>query len=231
MKLYLAGPDVFLPNALEIGSRKRALCAARGFEGLFPIDVEADPKRPASAASIFSANCALMRLADAGVFNLTPFRGPSADAGTVFELGFLFALGKPVHGYASRGGDYAQRVREQGDKLARRGGRLWDEAGFAVEDFGLPDNLMIARAIAEAGSHNVVVEEMGPEALAAFGAFEALVDRLAGRGPPPPRATSGGSGDGSGRVRDRRLRATSKPLGASSASGFAEAPRARRPRA
>jgi len=179
MQLYLAGPDVFLPNALEIGSRKRALCAARGFEVLFPIEGAADPKRPASAAAIFSANCALMRRADAGVFNLTPFRGPSADAGTIFELGFLFALGKPIHAYASRGGDYAQRVREQSGELARRGGRLWDEAGFSVEDFGLADNLMIAHAIAEAGGRLVVVEEKGPEALAAFGAFEELIDRLA----------------------------------------------------
>jgi len=28
------------------------------------------------------------------VFNLTPFRGPSADAGTVFELGFMYSKGK-----------------------------------------------------------------------------------------------------------------------------------------
>jgi nucleoside 2-deoxyribosyltransferase len=203
MKLYLAGPDVFLASAREIGARKRALCAARGFEGLFPLDGESDPRRPPSAVAIFRANLALLRAADAGVFNLTPFRGPSADAGTAFELGFLYALGKPVYGYASRGGAYAQRVRAQGGKLARRRGQLWDAAGHAVEDFALPDNLMIACAIAEAGRRLVVVEEKGPEALAAFGAFEKLLDRLARRRRSRPGCI-GGSGDGRRRVRDRR---------------------------
>ena len=178
MRLYLAGPDVFLANALDVGARKRALCAERGHEGLSPIDSE---PRPRGASAIFRANCALMRRADAGVFNLTPFRGPSADAGTAFELGFLFGLGKPVFGYTSRGGAYAKRVREQTGKLARRRGQLWDASGVAVEQFGLADNLMIACAIAEAGGPLVAVSERGPEALAAFRAFEKLLDRLAVR--------------------------------------------------
>ena len=31
MKIYLAGPDVFLPNAIAIGRRKKELCAQYGF--------------------------------------------------------------------------------------------------------------------------------------------------------------------------------------------------------
>ena len=108
MKLYLAGPDVFLADAMDVGARKRGLCRKYGFEGLFPVDPEkGESKDP---AVIFRANCALMQEADGGLFNLTPFRGPSADVGTAFELGFLFARGTPIHGYASRGGAYADRV-------------------------------------------------------------------------------------------------------------------------
>ncbi len=40
MKIYLAGPDVFLPDAIEIGRAKKELCAKRGFRGLFPFDNE-----------------------------------------------------------------------------------------------------------------------------------------------------------------------------------------------
>ena len=40
LKTYLAGPEVFLPNAIEIGLRKKQLCADFGFEGLFPFDNE-----------------------------------------------------------------------------------------------------------------------------------------------------------------------------------------------
>ena len=37
-KIYLAGPDVFLPNAIEEGERLKALCQDYGYEGLFPMD-------------------------------------------------------------------------------------------------------------------------------------------------------------------------------------------------
>ena len=40
LRVYLAGPDVFLPNAAEIGRRKREICAQYGFEGVFPLDNE-----------------------------------------------------------------------------------------------------------------------------------------------------------------------------------------------
>ena len=38
MKIYLAGPDVFLPDAVEIGRRKAAICARHGLTGLYPLD-------------------------------------------------------------------------------------------------------------------------------------------------------------------------------------------------
>ena len=31
--IYLAGPDVFLPNAIEVGKKKKAICEEFGFEG------------------------------------------------------------------------------------------------------------------------------------------------------------------------------------------------------
>jgi len=42
MKIYLAGPDVFLPDALEVGKRKREICARHGLRGLFPLDNTGD---------------------------------------------------------------------------------------------------------------------------------------------------------------------------------------------
>ncbi|MFC7552233.1 nucleoside 2-deoxyribosyltransferase [Pseudoroseomonas wenyumeiae] len=41
---------------------------------------------------------------------MTPFRGPSADAGTVFELGFMRALGRPVFGYANAVANFRDRT-------------------------------------------------------------------------------------------------------------------------
>ena len=39
-RVYLAGPEVFLSNAREIGARKRAICERHGLVGVFPADEE-----------------------------------------------------------------------------------------------------------------------------------------------------------------------------------------------
>lgn len=184
LSIYLAGPDVFLANALEIGERKREACRRFGFEGLFPLD--GDRSVDAEATEIFRTNCALMRRADVGLFNLTPFRGPSADPGTVFELGFMFALGKPVYGYSSAAPVYSARVGAFSGPLADRHGRRWDRDGHVVEDFGLVDNLMVDGAIREAGGKIVRVHAEAGERLAALPAFESCladVARAFGQGP------------------------------------------------
>jgi nucleoside 2-deoxyribosyltransferase len=180
LRIYLAGPDVFLADARRVGEKKRAMCSDFGFEGLFPLDNEEEGS--IDAASIFRGNCSLMRRADVGLFNLTPFRGPSADAGTVFELGFLFALGKPVYGYTSATAIYRERVAGNQGVLAERNDQIWDRDGFAVENFGLRDNLMIAHAIEDSGGIIAAVEESTPNrngaSLSAFLAFKTCLEAL-----------------------------------------------------
>ena len=46
MKIYLAGPDVFLPDAVEIGKRKAAICARHGVIGHYPLDNAVDLAAP-----------------------------------------------------------------------------------------------------------------------------------------------------------------------------------------
>jgi nucleoside 2-deoxyribosyltransferase len=113
MKVYLAGPDVFLPDSIAMADRKRAICAAHGLSGIFPVDNH--PAHPAGAGLprwlwIYQRNEAHMRDADAVIANLTPFRGPSADAGTVYELGFMRALGKKLLGYSNVAADFVPRT-------------------------------------------------------------------------------------------------------------------------
>ena len=161
LKIYLAGPDVFLVNARQVGERKRLVCRDFGFEGLFPLDQ--DDSLAGDPAAIFRANYSLMRQADVGLFNLTPFRGPSADPGTVFELGLMFALGKPVYGYTSAPDNYWKRVNAALDPVVEKNDQRWDCDSYIVEDFDLIDNLMIVYAIQEAGGAITVVEERADE--------------------------------------------------------------------
>jgi nucleoside 2-deoxyribosyltransferase len=146
MKVYLAGPDVFLPNAVEIGRRKVDLCRRYGLTGLFPLDNELNLDASNPSMQIFRGNEAMMIEAGAVIANLTPFRGPGADAGTVYELGFMAGRGKLCLGYSNRPSPYADRVREISAVTSHRG-RLIDASGLTVEDFGLTDNLMIIHAL------------------------------------------------------------------------------------
>lgn len=140
MNIYLAGPDVFRPDAPAWAAEARRLCAAAGHAALVPLDgVET------TAAGIFEANIALIRSADAVLANLNPFRGCEPDSGTCVEVGFALALGKMVIGYVADEATMVARVeRVLGPLCAATGGRLMDRDGMLVEDFGLPLNLMLA---------------------------------------------------------------------------------------
>ena len=105
MKIYLAGPDVFRPDAMAWANSARALCHQYGFEALTPLDHhETEPRK------ICECNLALIRKAQMVVANLNPFRGTEPDSGTVFELGYGFALGTKVWGYVSSSESLLERV-------------------------------------------------------------------------------------------------------------------------
>lgn len=146
MKIYLAGPDVFLPDALEIGRQKIEICRRHGLIGLYPLDNVVDRAAADASLQIFRANEAMMDQADAIIANLTPFRGPGADAGTVYELGYMSARGKFCLGYSNDPAVYADRVRRF-TKVMAQGERLADAEGLTVEDFGHSDNLMMIHAL------------------------------------------------------------------------------------
>jgi nucleoside 2-deoxyribosyltransferase len=176
VKVYLAGPDVFLPDAIACGRRKRDICAAHGLVGLFPLDKEIDPTGMDAAAAIFQANTSMMRDADAIVANLTPFRGPSADAGTVYELGFMAARGKFCMGYSNMPGVYLDRVAG-----TRANGQFLDSAGLLIEDFGLADNLMIIEALDRYGHALITPQQTPADVWRDLTAFEACVRIVAER--------------------------------------------------
>jgi len=153
-KIYLAGPAVFLPDAAEIGRRKQALCQRYGFDGLYPLDAGIVGAETAERRDrlIYRACITMIAEADCGIFDLTPFRGVSADVGTVFELGMVAGLGKPVFAYSNVTEDYLARVRGTGLAMRERDGETWrDAAGMAIEDFGNADNLMLDACLREGG--------------------------------------------------------------------------------
>jgi nucleoside 2-deoxyribosyltransferase len=155
-RIYLAGPEVFLPDPLGAGRRKVELAVRHGLAGVYPLDASLDltgltPHQ--QAARIAAANEELMRTCDAAIANLTPFRGVSMDCGTAYEVGFMRALGRPVFGYTNVVADYADRARALRTRTIPSGDG--DRMDIAIEDFGHAENLMIACGIEFSGSHVV----------------------------------------------------------------------------
>ena len=189
MKIYLAGPDVFLHDAVDIGRRKVDVCARHGLTGLYPLDNAIDLAAKDASLRIFRGNETMMLAADAIIANLTPFRGPGADAGTVYELGYMAGRGKLCLGYSNDPACYADRVREF-TAVTARDGRLVDARGLTVEDFGLADNLMMIHALDLYGCALVTPAQPPADIWRDLTAFESCVRLAAGRlGSAPARAS------------------------------------------
>jgi len=162
-RAYLAGPEVFLSNAREIGARKRAVCERHGLVGVFPADEEdpCDPtlSLPEQGLAISRAMERIMRDCDAMIVNLTPCRGPSADVGSAYEMGFMRALGRPIFAYSNDDRPFLDRIAAScgGVVHIRTTGEHEDPDGMAIEPFTLQDNLMLAGGIIASGG-SIVAE-------------------------------------------------------------------------
>ena len=144
-KIYLAGPDVFEKDALQIGQSLKVLCNEHGFEGLFPLDNVLEAEDPRELArQIREANIELIHQADIVMANLNPFRGIEPDSGTVYEVGFAEALGKPVFGYASDLRTMKERIIES-QELSHTDQYCLE--GLLIEDFELSHNLMLTHTL------------------------------------------------------------------------------------
>ena len=169
--VYLAGPEVFLPEPIAAGLEKKDRIAALSraadwpfaLAGLYPLDNEIADFRPDfdTGMRIYHANIELMDRASAVAANMVRFRGPSMDVGTAFEMGYMRGLGKPVFAYydatpfygrEEAPGLYVDRVREHG-AVSVHDARV-DADGHAIDDFEMADNLMMIGAL-ESGAGTI----------------------------------------------------------------------------
>ena len=194
MRVYLAGPDVFLPAPADRGAALKSVCARHGLAGVFPLDpLEDEPAAWAGLPEwqrIARRNEAHIRGCAALIANLTPFRGPSADVGTVFEIGFARALGLPVFGWSGCADPFSERTRRLPGAQCDPDGTWRDGEGMAVEAFGCCENLMIDGAIAASGGALATAELPPALRWADLDLFETCVraaaERLRARPGPPP---------------------------------------------
>lgn len=170
-KIYLAGPEVFLPDPIAAGKNKKALIAKLNQEndwpftlvGLYPMDNEIDNFSPdvATGMKIYHANIKLMQQADYITANMVRFRGPSMDVGTAFEMGYMRGLEKPVFAYFDARPFYGQTEKPQlYSKSVKQHyfiSPIDDEKdihGQTIENFQMSDNLMMIGSL-ESGENKI----------------------------------------------------------------------------
>jgi nucleoside 2-deoxyribosyltransferase len=180
MNIYLAGPDVFLPDAIDVGRSKVDICRRHKVTGLFPLDNTIDLSAADASVAIFKGNEAMMDAAHAIIANLTPFRGAGADPGTIYELGYMAGRGKLLLGYSNDPAVYVDRLRRLTD-VAGRDGHLVDADGLTVENFGLGENLMIIHALDRYGCALITPQKRPADIWHDLTAFEACVQLAAKR--------------------------------------------------
>ena len=146
-KIYIAGPDVFEKDSIEIGQKYVKLCEDYGFEGLYPLDnvINFEQNKQKIAQDIYKANKNLIDECDIVIANLNSFRGKESDSGTIWECGYAIALGKKVYGYINRNTTYLQQFKENEILIKENG--FTDLEGKYIEDFDYAVNLMIACSV------------------------------------------------------------------------------------
>jgi nucleoside 2-deoxyribosyltransferase len=165
---YLAGPDVFLPDAVAHAATKVEICRRLGLRGLPPLNEDAGTIAVELELwqAIYQKDLAMMESSDLIIANLTPFAGASADAGTLIEVGWFLGKGKPIFGYSNTPESFESRMRRQ---LGA------DHAGLGIEGFHLPDNLMIIGAVQSGGYPVFVPADGRARGLDALDVFETCV--------------------------------------------------------
>jgi len=177
-KAYLAGPEVFLANATEIGQEKQEICRSLGLDSVFPYVAPDDPDdvSPEAGLRIFRRCTDWMRECHLAIANMTPFRGVSMDVGTAVELGFMHALDRPIFGYTNDMDDYDARV------------RTVSKDDMAVESFHFVDNLMCEGPVRLSGAGVVRGRVPQGDRFTDLKAFRQCVERaveVIGQAPTP----------------------------------------------
>lgn len=159
MKIYLAGPDVFLPNPIEAGNYKKVLCEKYGFTGVFPMDNEISSGHKTLrdvGLAIYQGDVALMDRCDCIIANMTPYNGVSCDIGTGFEIGYMRGKQKPIFAYSNINQDFLTRQKSMFSHYVDSQNVYRDmDTDMAFVNFNCVDNPMLDGAVAD--THNGVV--------------------------------------------------------------------------
>ena len=99
------------------GQRKIDICARHGLLGRAPLNENipglAEMAPEAAWWAIYRKDVSMMEECTIVIANLTPFRGASADSGTLIEVGWFLGRGRRIFGYSNSAAGFEARSRGQ----------------------------------------------------------------------------------------------------------------------
>lgn len=155
LKVYIAGPDVFFKDALEIGNLKKEICRKYGFEGVYPLDLLPDDlftdKYDLNSRAKLIKKACVKGITESNILvaNMTPFRGISMDVGTACEIGLADMADLDIYGYSLDERHYIEKVIDAKLFSHKVGDIEYDINGSLVENFLKIDNCMVTEACKE----------------------------------------------------------------------------------
>jgi nucleoside 2-deoxyribosyltransferase len=145
-RLYLGGAEARNTKLVDQAEMK-------GILGFLPPSETDTEKR-------FKITIRLMCQSDGMLADMTPLRGgPSLDVNTAFEMGFMAARGRPIFAFSTDRRNFTQRTRDYYARLGTplpetpHGEVLRDPDGNSIEQFDMPDNLMLGSVVERSKTH------------------------------------------------------------------------------
>lgn len=142
-KVYIAGPQVFLPDPMKFFDEVTEIANELKLHAIIPFDASTNGQ----PLEIFNSNVARIKSCDGVIAYVDPFRGSEPDSGTVWECGAAFMLGKPIVYYFKDDATVEIKARRYFRSmfwnLTRRLKDVMPD-GMVTERFGYPLNLMLA---------------------------------------------------------------------------------------
>lgn len=150
-KIYVAGPGVFRKDAVDFLDCQRKLIGKSGHIALIPLDKSIDfsQSKEVIRAEIFKKNVEHIQNCDVVIADLNNFRHNEQDAGTIWEIGMAYGLGKEIYIFSNDNRSLLKKTIEVDSGSKKIDGRVWDSKNMEIEDFGARFNLMISECATE----------------------------------------------------------------------------------
>lgn len=182
MKIYIAGPEIFLENAIEVMGAKKRLCAKYGHEGICPFDTNVENVTNTFECGKFIAaeNERLIDECDVVIASITPFRGENADPGTIYEIGYARGRGKRILAYTYEHMTHSRRICKRYYKEDVEDFKDFKRGRFDkifIDDFDMVENAMIDGGIVASGGE-IVLSDVEAIDLANVEGFEECLQLL-----------------------------------------------------